>query len=129
MPESPQAQIRPAPEPPQEIFAPASLAYAELAVTTNMPFLHGPSHPAELVAQAARLGCGAIAVTDINSLAGAVRMFVAARQVAKAGWGPKLIVGARLVFTDAPALLVWAPTRAAYARLCRLLTLDRRRAE
>ena len=37
------------------------------------------------------------------------------RQIAKTGWGPKLIIGARLAFTDAPDLLVWAPDRAAYA--------------
>src|SRR5688500_4086067 len=119
MPESPHEKIRPAPEPsPQETFAPASLNYAELDVTTNFSFLHGASHPDELVLHAARLCCRAIAVTDINSLAGAGRMFDAARQVAKTGWGPKLIVGARLVVTDAPDLLVWAPTRVAYARLC-----------
>src|SRR5206468_7754453 len=63
-----------------------------------------------------------------NSLAGAVRMYDAARQIAKTGWSPKLIIGARLAFSDAPDLLVWAPDRSAYARLCRLLTLGRRRA-
>src|SRR6185436_19561999 len=50
-------------------------------------------------------------------------------QIAKTGWAPKLLIGARLVFTDAPDILVWAPHRAAYAQLCRLLTLGRRRAE
>src|SRR5688500_16624365 len=131
MPESPQEKIRPAPEPPEETFAPDERSYAELDVTTNFSFLHGASHPDELVLHAARLGQRAIAVTDINSLAGAVRMYDAARQIARAGtgWAPKLIIGARLVFTDAPDVLAWAPDRAAYAKLCRLLTLGRRRAE
>src|SRR5688572_17383456 len=128
MPESPLEKIRPTPEPPEETFAPDELPYAELDVTTNFSFLHGASHPDELILQAARLGYRAIAVTDINSLAGAVRMFDAARQIARTGWGPKLIVGARLAFADAPDVLVWAPHRAAYAKLCRLLTLGRRRA-
>src|SRR3954462_5107255 len=121
MPEAAQEKLRPPIEPPQESFAPAHDAYAELDVTTNFSFLHGASHADELVLTAARLGHRAIAVTDINTLAGAVRMFDAARQIAKTGWGPKLLVGARLRFSDAPDLLVWAPDRASYAQLCRLL--------
>ena len=73
MPESPQEKIRPAPEPPAETFAPATYDYAELDVTTNFSFLRGASHPDELMLQAARQGHRAIAVTDLNSLAGAVR--------------------------------------------------------
>src|SRR3954463_16143064 len=129
MPESPQDKLRTPPEVPEETFAPAAQPYAELDVTTNFSFLRGASHPDEMVLQAARRGYRAIAVTDLNTLAGAVRMFDAARQIAATGWGPKLIVGARLSFTDAPDVLVWAPDRPAYARLCRLLTLGRRRAE
>ncbi|MGB7158781.1 MAG: error-prone DNA polymerase [Tepidisphaeraceae bacterium] len=129
MPESPQEKIRPVPEPPAETFAPSDVPYAELDVTTNFSFLHGASHPDELVLQAARLGHRAIAVTDINSLAGAVRMFDAHQQITKVGWAPKLVIGARLQFTDGPDVIVWAPDRPAYARLCRLLTLGRRSAE
>src|SRR5688500_1737372 len=129
MPEAPDEKLRLPPEPPpEEIFSPASVDYAELDVTTNFSFLRGASHADELMLHAARLGNRAIAVTDLNTLAGAVRMFDAARQIAKTGWGPKLIVGARLAFEDAPDVLVWAPDRAAYAKLCRLLTLGRRRA-
>src|SRR6266576_1689170 len=41
----------------------------------------------------------------------------------------RLIIGSRLVFTDGtPDLLVWAPDRFAYGRLCRILTIGRRRA-
>src|SRR5439155_11724610 len=129
MPESPQDKLRAPPQVPQETFAASELAYAELDVTTNFSFLRGASHADELVLQAARLGHRAIAVTDLNSLAGAVRMYDAVRQIAKTGWAPKLIIGARLAFTDAPDVLVWAPDRAAYARLCRLLTVGRRRPE
>jgi hypothetical protein len=98
MPESPQEKLRPPPEPPEETFCPATVDYAELDVTTNFSFLRGASHPDELVLQAARLGHRAIAITDLNTLAGAVRMFDAARQIAKTGWGPKLIIGTRLAF-------------------------------
>lgn len=98
-------------------------AYAELAVTTNCSFLRGASHPDELVVRAGELGYHAIAVTDLNSLAGAVRMHVAAKAIHL-----KLIVGARLTFVDHPQLLVWVTDRAAYGRLCRLLTIGKRRA-
>ncbi|MEO1723288.1 MAG: error-prone DNA polymerase [Pseudomonadota bacterium] len=43
---------------------------------------------------------------------------------------PKLLIGTRLSFADAPfELVVLAPDRPAYARLSRLLTLGKRRAE
>src|SRR5262245_46598519 len=98
--------------------------YAELEVTTNFTFLAGGSHPEELVATAKALGLAAIAVTDRNTLAGAVRAHIAAKEA-----GIKFIVGARLDLQDAPSLLAYPTDRAAYGRLCRLLTLGQRRAE
>ncbi|MGA7456934.1 MAG: PHP domain-containing protein, partial [Methyloceanibacter sp.] len=98
--------------------------YAELEITTNFTFLRGGSHPEELMATAKALGLAAIAVTDINTLAGVVRAHLAAKEV-----GIKFIVGARLDLQDAPSLLVYPRDRAAYGRLCRLLTLGQRRAE
>jgi error-prone DNA polymerase len=103
----------------------AATAYAELDVTTNFSFLRGGSHPEELVATAKELGLAAIAVTDRNTLAGVVRAHLAARELG----GIKFIVGARLDLEDAPSLLAYPTDRAAYGRLCRLLTLGQRRAE
>jgi error-prone DNA polymerase len=99
-------------------------AYAEMDVTSNFSFLRGASHPAELVYRAAELGYAAIAVTELNSLAGVVRAHQAAKEA-----NIKLCVGARLRFTDAPDVLVWARNRGGYANLCRLLTMGKRRAE
>ncbi|MGH6825713.1 error-prone DNA polymerase [Methyloceanibacter sp.] len=99
--------------------------YAELDVTTNFSFLRGGSHAEELVATAKALGLTAIAVTDRNTLAGVVRAHLAAREVD----GIKFIVGVRLDLDDAPNLLAYPMNRAAYGRLCRLLTLGQRRAE
>src|SRR5512134_724133 len=98
--------------------------YAELEVATNFTFLTGGSHPEELVATAKALGLDAIAVTDRNTLAGIVRAHIAAKEA-----GIKFIVGARLDLQDAPSLLAYPIDRAAYGRLCRLLTLGQRRAE
>ncbi len=99
-------------------------SYAELEVATNFTFLAGGSHPEELVATAKALGLEAIAVTDRNTLAGVVRAHIAAKEA-----GIKFIVGARLDLQDAPSLLAYPTNRAAYGRLCRLLTLGQRRAE
>ncbi len=113
-------------------------AYAELQVTTNYTFLTGASHPEELITEAAALGHHAVAVTDHQSLAGIVRAHVAAKET-----GIQLLVGARLTLWPEPwwdnhaapssdtspiGLLVYATDRAAYGRLCRLLTVGKRRA-
>ncbi|WP_149536633.1 error-prone DNA polymerase [Siccirubricoccus phaeus] len=98
-------------------------AYAELQVTTNCSFLRGASHPEELFAQAAALGLPALGVADRNSLAG----IVSAHRHAKDS-GVRLVVGCRLDLADGPSCLVYPTDRAAYARLCRLLTLGKGRA-
>ena len=100
-------------------------AYAELAITSNFTFLTGASHPEEWVATAARAGLSGLALTDRNSFAGSVRAHVAAKEA-----GLRHVVGCRLVFSDGtPDVLAWPSNRAAYGRLCRLLTLGNRRAE
>src|SRR5215207_1806715 len=123
MPEDPNEKLYQgaAIDPPKAVAA-CEHAYAELDVTTNFSFLRGASHPDEMVFTSALLGHRAMAVTDVNTVAGVVRAYEAARRVE----GFHLIVGARLVFTDgSPDLLVWAPDRAAYGRLCRILTIGR----
>ncbi len=104
-------------------FVPAATPYAELSVTSNFTFLTGASHPEELVQQAALLGHRAVAITDTNTLAGIVRAHVAAKQA-----GIQLVVGCRLQLSDGLGLLVYPTDRPAYSRLCRLLTLGKRRA-
>jgi len=105
-------------------------AYAELAVTTNFSFLRGASHPEELVAEAARLGLSGIGIADHNSLAGIVRAHVAHKETGAREAGLQLVVGARLVFSDGtPDILAYPENRAAYARLSKLLSSGKRRAE
>ena len=98
-------------------------AFAELGVASNFSFLRGASHADELAARAAALGLAAIGVADRNSLAGAVRAHVAAKEL-----GLAFVVGARLATKDGIELLAWPQDRAAYGRLCTLLTLGNRRA-
>ena len=149
MPDPPDAKSRPHPwqlakkhlqTPPLDASATAQVhlsrptAYAELAVTSNFTFLRGGSHPDEFVRQAAELDYRAIGIADTNTLAGVVRAHVAAKEV-----GIPLTVGCRLEFNAAsassdspaapPSLLVYPTDRAAYGRLCRLLTVGKRRAD
>ena len=92
-------------------------AYAELAVTTNFSFLRGAAHPGEMVERADELGLAAIGIADRNSFAGVVRAYDEARNRKI-----KLLVGTRLVTTDGFEVLAYPTDRAAYGRLCRLIT-------
>lgn len=110
--------------PPAPVAVETGLSYAELCCRTNFSFLEAASHPDELVQRAAELGYHALAVTDLNSLAGVVRAHSAAKQL-----GIKLIIGAEVTPDDAPPLVLWAIDRAGYGRLSTLLTIGRRNAE
>ena len=149
MPEAPEPKARPHPwkanrpeegespgfAGPSSLRAASSSCYAELQVTSNFTFLTGASHPDEFVQQAAALGHSAIAITDKNSLAGIVRAHIAAKEI-----GIPLAVGCRLevnrqghevpscLIPSALSILIYPTNRAAYGRLCRLLTLGKRRA-
>ncbi len=102
MPELPEPKIRPHPfkrgrvaKAPQLLgpspAVPAACTYAELHVTSNFSFLRGASHPEELIEWAAVLGHHAVALTDVNTLAGIVRAHLAAKEA-----GIQLVVGSRL---------------------------------
>ena len=99
-----------------------NIAYAELQAVSNFSFLRGASHADELVERAAALGLAAIGIADRNTLAGAVRAHVAAKAA-----GLRLLTGARLDLACGLSLLCYPRDRAAYGRLCRLLTLGQRR--
>ena len=126
MPEQPHPPSR-SPDPPvtRPAGRPSALraGYAELRCRSNFTFLQGASHPDELVETAAALGYAALAVTDVNTLAGVVRAHVAAKRC-----GLKLLVGAEVACVDAPPCVLLAEDRAGYANLSKLLTLGRRRA-
>jgi error-prone DNA polymerase len=97
--------------------------YAELQVTTQFSFLRGASSSDELFETAAQLGLPALGVADRNTLAGMVRAHAAALE-----HNVRLVVGCRLDLADHPSLLVYPTDRAAYSRLCRLLSEGKKRA-
>src|ERR1041384_7825100 len=124
-------------------------AYAELAVTTNFSFLRGASDPEEFVVEARHLGHAGIGIADRNSVAGVVRALTQIRAFAEEykerlkeaekktppeTMEPppefKLVVGARLVFSDGtPDILAYPQDRAAWGRLTRLLTVGKSRGD
>ncbi len=104
--------------------------YAELMVTSNFSFLRAGSHPEELVARAVSLGHSGMGLCDRNSFAGVVRAHVAMRELREANPGFRYVVGTRLVFADGtPDIIAYPTDRAAYGRLCKLLTTGNLRAE
>ncbi|MGQ0444807.1 MAG: error-prone DNA polymerase [Beijerinckiaceae bacterium] len=96
--------------------------YAELQVTSHFSFLRGASSCEELFEQATVLGIEALAIADRNSLAGIVRAHEAAKTT-----GVRLIVGCRLDLANGMSVLVYPMNRPAYARLCQLLSLGKKR--
>ena len=100
--------------------------YAEIGITTNFSFLRGGSDPRAYVQQASELGIPAIGIADHNTLAGVVRAYKELDNP-ELRYKPKLLIGARLVFIDGtPDILVYPRDRAAYGRLCQLLTRGKR---
>jgi error-prone DNA polymerase len=101
----------------------AAASYVELQVTTHFSFLRGASSCEELFSAAALLGIPALGIVDRNSLAGIVRAWDAQKAT-----GVRAITGCRLDLEDGTGLLVYPTDRAAYGRLCRLLSLGKGRA-
>src|SRR3569833_1347606 len=94
--------------------------FAELDCRTHYSFLEGAARPGELVMQARVLGLDGIGVADRNSLAGIVRAWDEGKQQ-----GQTVLTGARLQYTDGTVLIVYPRDRAAYGRLCRLLSIGK----
>ncbi|NHB76391.1 error-prone DNA polymerase [Rhodobacter calidifons] len=105
------------------------MPFVELSALSNFTFLTGASHPEEMILRAAEMDMPALAIADVNSVAGIVRAHTRARELARDG-GPKvrLIPAARIVLTDGVQVTTLPRDRAAWGRLCRLLSQGRLRA-
>ena len=105
------------------------MPFVELSALTNFTFLTGASHPEEMILRASEMGMPALAVADVNSVAGIVRAHTKAREIARDG-GPqiRLIPAARIILADGFQLTCLPRDRAAWGRLCRMLSLGQLRA-
>jgi len=129
--------------------------FVELLARTNFAFLHGASHPKEIVDRAHELGQAAIGICDDASLAGMVRAHDAAKELSEGlANAPtaaasnvlaeakallpttpslKLLVGARFEAGKHdeqlwPGVALFARNKLGYSNLCRLITLAKRSA-
>ncbi|MGH9090287.1 MAG: error-prone DNA polymerase [Acidimicrobiales bacterium] len=102
--------------------------YAELHCHSNFSFLDGSSSPEELVAEAARLGLSALAITDHDGLYAAVRLAAAAERVGlPTVFGAELTLGLKkrqqgMADPEGEHLVVLARDQEGYARLARAIS-------
>ncbi|WP_347042537.1 error-prone DNA polymerase [Brachybacterium nesterenkovii] len=98
----PAVEVIRTPERPADSYAPrVDVAYAELHAHSHFSFLDGASSPEDMVAEAARLGLRAIALTDHDGFPGAVRFARAARE-----HGIDAVYGAELTLGTEPGAAV-----------------------
>ena len=133
--------------------------WAELQACSNFTFLTGGSHPEEYMDRAAFLGLSAVAIADVNSVAGIVRAhtrgreikrMVAERQAFDHRIGligppvplglkrstsaqiynmPRLLPAAKIVLRDGFTATLLPKSRLGWGRLCRLISRGRLRVE
>ncbi|MCP5088372.1 MAG: error-prone DNA polymerase, partial [Rhodobacteraceae bacterium] len=110
------------------------MAFCELCITSNFTFLTGGSHAEEYTRQAFTFGMPALAVADLNSVSGIARAHVELREVAREvrdsdepALVPRLLPAARIETSEGMSGTVLPMDRAAWGRLCRLLTLGKGR--
>ena len=106
---------------------PGTPSYVELHAHSAYSFLDGASSPAELIACASELGHSALALTDHDSLAGAMELAVAARESpVRAIFGAEITVEDPAAGEDGGAprhLTLLVRDGHGWRNLCRLLTL------
>jgi error-prone DNA polymerase len=94
-----------------------ALPYAELHCHSAFSFLDGASLPEELVATALELGYESLALTDHNSVSGAMEFAVAAGAL-----GLHAIHGAEIDLHDGRHLTLLVEDERGWSNLCRILT-------
>ncbi|WP_057882817.1 error-prone DNA polymerase [Tsuneonella troitsensis] len=105
---------------PDSITAPPRAAFVELGLVSNFSFLRGASDAVDLVLTAHALGYDAMGIADVNSMAGVVRVHTEAKTLKM-----QPVIGCRLETVEGLAFLAYPTDRAAYGRLCRLISAGR----
>jgi len=105
---------------PDTIVEPERAPFVELGLVSCFSFLRGASLPADLVLTAWKLGYDAIGIADANSMAGVVRAHTTARKLKL-----RPVIGCRIETVEGLVFLAYPTDRAAYGRLCRLISAGR----
>lgn len=105
---------------PERVAPPPRADFVELGLVSCFSFLRGASDAVDLVLAAHMVGYDAIAIADVNSMAGVVRIHTEAKTLKL-----RPVIGCRIETVEGLAFLAYPETRAAYGRLCRLISAGR----
>ncbi|PLK24659.1 error-prone DNA polymerase [Porphyrobacter sp. TH134] len=105
---------------PADIAPPERAPFVELGLVSCFSFLRGASDAVDLVLAAHTLGYDALGIADVNSMAGVVRIHTEAKTLKI-----RPVIGCRIETVEGLAFLAYPETRAAYGRLCRLISAGR----
>ncbi|WP_375290194.1 error-prone DNA polymerase [Qipengyuania sp.] len=100
--------------------APPRAPFVELGLVSCFSFLRGASDAVDLVLTARALGYDAIGIADANTMAGVVRVHTEAKTLKL-----RPVIGCRIETVEGLAFLAYPTDRAAYGRLCRLISAGR----
>jgi error-prone DNA polymerase len=107
-------------DPGVAIPPPKPAPFVELGLMSCFSFLRGASRARDIVKAAHALGYDALGIADANSMAGVVRIHANAKLVRI-----RPVIGCRIETVEGLAFLAYPKDRAAYGRLCRLISAGR----
>ena len=105
---------------PDAIDPPPPSAFVELGLVSCFSFLRGSSDAVDLALMARMLGYDALGIADTNTMAGVVRVHCEAKTLKL-----RPVIGCRIETVEGLAFLAYPKDRAAYGRLCRLISQGR----
>lgn len=120
MPEAPLTPERRRVEAVPGLGPPPRAPFVELGLASCFSFLRGASDAVDLVTTARALGYDAIGIADANTMAGVVRIHAEAKAL-----GLRPVIGCRIETVEGLVFLAYPRDRAAYGRLCRLISAGR----
>ncbi len=99
---------------------PSRAPFVELGLASCFSFLRGASDAVDLATTARALGYDALGIADANTMAGVVRLHTEAKAL-----GLRPVIGCRIETAEGLHFLAYPADRAAYGRLCRLISAGR----
>jgi len=105
---------------PDLVQPPVRAPFVELGLLSCFSFLRGASDAVDLVSMARKQGYDAIGIADANSMAGVVRVHGEAQALKL-----RPVIGARIETVEGLAFLAYPRDRAAYGRVCQLISAGR----
>ena len=99
---------------------PVRAPFVELGMVSCFSFLRGASDAVDLATAARALGYDALGIADANTMAGVVRLHGEAKAL-----GLTPVIGCRIETAEGLVFLAYPTDRAAYGRLCQLISAGR----